>query len=50
LLDANRVEASPASTGGGELLPDDWLEEGEGKRKGLVLLCRFSGIDAAVVI
>ena len=50
MLDANGVDASPASAGGGELLPEDCPEEGEGSRKGVVLLLPLSGIDAEIII
>ena len=49
MLDANGVDASPASAGGGELLPEDCPEEGEGKRKGVVLLFPLSGIGAEII-
>ena len=49
LLDANGVDASLASAGGSELLPDDCPEEGEDKRKGVVLLLPLSGIDAEII-
>jgi hypothetical protein len=32
------------------LLLDDWLEEGEGKRNGVLLILPSSEIDAAIVI
>ena len=49
MLDANGVDASPASAGGGELLPEDCPEEGEGKRKGVVLLFPLSGIEVEII-
>ena len=49
-MDANGVDASPASAGVLELLPDDWLEEGEGKRNGVLLLLPLSDIDAEIII
>jgi len=48
-LDANGVDASPASAGVLELLSDDWLE-GDGKRNGVVLLLPLSGIEAEIII
>ena len=49
MLDANGVDASPASAGGGESLPEDCPEGGEGKRKGVVLLFPLSGIEAEII-
>ena len=49
MLDANGVDASPASAGVLELLSDDWLE-GDGKRNGVVLLLPLSGIEAEIII
>ena len=49
LLDGDVFDAGPTA-GVLELLLDDWLEEGEGKRNGVLLLLPISDIDAAIVI
>jgi hypothetical protein len=51
LLDGDVFDAGPTA-GVLELLLllDDWLEEGEGKRNGVLLLLPLSDIDAAIVI
>ena len=49
LLDGDVFEVGPTA-GGLELLSNDWLEEGEGKTKGVLLLLALSDIDAAIVI
>jgi hypothetical protein len=49
LLDGDVFDASPGA-GGLELLSDDWLEEGKGKRNGVVLLLPLSVIDAAAIV
>lgn len=48
LLDGDVFEVGPTA-GGLELLSNDWLEEGEGKTKGVLLLA-LSDTDAAIVI
>jgi len=50
LLDGDVFDAGP-TVGLLELLllPDGWLEEGEGKRNGVLLLLPLSDIDAAIV-
>jgi len=49
LLDGDVFEVGPTA-GGLELLSNDWLEEGEGKTKGILLLLALSDTDAAIVI
>lgn len=49
LLDGDVFEVGPTA-GGLELLSNDWLEEGEGKTKGVLLLLALSDTDAAIVI
>ncbi len=51
LLDGDVFEVGPTA-GVLELLLllDDWLEEGEGKTKGVLLLLALSDTDAAIVI
>jgi hypothetical protein len=51
LLDGDVFDVGPTA-GGLELLLllDDWLEEGEGKRKGVLSILPLSDIDAAIVI
>ena len=48
MLDGDVFEVGPTA-GGLELLSNDWLEEGEGKTKGVLLLA-LSDTDAAIVI
>lgn len=50
LLHGNGLDASPATAGRSELLPDDWLEEGETKINEVVALLPLSDIDAAIVL
>jgi hypothetical protein len=49
LLDGDVFDVGPAA-GVLELLLDDWLEEGDSKRNGVLLLLALSDIDAAIVI
>ena len=49
MLDGDVFEVGPTA-GGLELLSNDWLEEGEGKTKGILLLLALSDTDAAIVI
>jgi hypothetical protein len=48
-MDGDVFDAGPTA-GMLELLSDDWLEEGEGKRNGVLLLLPLSDIDAAIAI
>ena len=51
MLDGDVFDVGPTA-GGFELLSllDDWLEESEGKRNGVLLLLPLSDIDAAIGI
>jgi hypothetical protein len=48
-LDGDVFDASPTAVGL-ELLSDDRLEEGKGKRNGVVLLLPLSDIDVAAIV
>ena len=50
LLGGDVFDAGPTAGGLELLLLDDWPEEGEGKRNGVLLMLPLSDIDAAIAI